>query len=229
MARTYRAADAAPADSMRGSGFLKEADAPARFPYPLTRSMKARQTIILFVAVSLATGRLAAHTAQGNNPHLPPHEHPEFVSVTTEFKFHDGTEVSWSAVPAVADTFDVTVTQVVVPGTTKIFSLLTLGIQSIRAQNEVTPTAGADVRIYDHGNATGTPWTGPLQVARTGLNSSNTDLDKDKIMFVSFTGRTCKFRVKATRGPKFGETKWDGHPSSKSGHDNTPPDGYPEK
>lgn len=187
--------------------------------------MNERKIITLSVALLLATGRLAAHTAQGSTAHIPAHEHPNFAEVTTVFKFDDGTEVKWKVNPAAANTYTVTVTQVPV-AQTKIYSLLTLGMQSIRDNNRATLVKGNDVMLYTHGNATGTPW-GPAQpLAKTGLGASG-KLDPDKILFVSFSGRTCEFTVEAPRPPRAGDTSWQGQPSPKSGHDNTPPDAYP--
>lgn len=191
--------------------------------------MNAHKTNVLIVALLLATGRLAAHTAEGaNSPHIPKHEHPEFVGVSTTVTFDDGTTVTSSPVPNARGSYYVTVTQV--PGTKeKIYSLLTLGLQGIRRGNTVTRvgTSGGTVLHYRHGDHTGTAWLAGKLINPTGLNAANNRLDADKVEFISFTEASCQFLVTTTLPAALGDTKWAGMPSNKSGHDNTPPDGYP--
>ncbi len=228
MPGTYLPAAAARADSPGRGRFLKEADARERFLHSSFATMNAPKKLILVVALLLAAGRLAAHLAQGPAPHIPNHEHPEFVAVTTTATFDDGTTVSWSPMPNARGSYYVTITQV--PGAKeKIYSLLTLGLQGIRLPYTVTRvgTLGGTVLHYQHGDPTGTPWPAGRRIDPTGLNAANDHLDPDKIEFLSFSGTSCQFLVTITLGKAMGETKWSGMPSGKSGHDNTPPDGYP--
>ena len=188
--------------------------------------MKTHPKSVLFVALLLATGRLAAHIAPDTASHMPLHEHPLFAEVTTKFEFADGTMVEWRMVPGGTELYEVKVIQV--ESGPKVFSLLTLGLQSIRFKNEVTLEKGSDVMIYAHGDITGTPWGAMQTVPKIGLRASG-KLDPDKIKFVSFTGRTCQFRVEAKDRPaRMGDTRWDGSKSMDAlfGHDNTPPDPY---
>jgi hypothetical protein len=189
--------------------------------------MKAHPTIVLFVALMLATGRLAAHTAATGNPHVPQHEHPEFVGVTTITTFDDGTTVTSSPVPNARGSYYVTVKQVLAPKE-KVYSLLTLGLQGVRRSGTVTRvgTSGGTVMHYQHGNPQGTPWLAGKTINGTGLNAAGR-LDPDKIEFISFTEETCQFLVTITLPTAVGDTKWAGLPSGKSGHDNTPPDTFP--
>ena len=190
--------------------------------------MNAHKTMVLLVALLLATGRLAAHNVQAAASHVPAHEHLKFVEVTTTFFFHDGTKVEWSPVPGAGDMFKVKVTQAQT-GNLKVYSLLTLGIQSIRYDNTVTLEKGTAVRIYDHGSAGGGEWGTVQTVTKVGLGAGG-QMDPNKVKFVSFTGRVCEFSVQAPRPPRLGNPGWvDELINMLSGHDNTPPDGYPEK
>lgn len=193
--------------------------------------MKAHIPTVLFVALLLATGRLAAHTAApATSAHVPAHEHPAFTSVSTRFELNDGTTIEWIPVPGAPEYYDVKVTQVrPAPGITKIYSLLTFGIQSIRGDNEAELKSGTDVMIYVHGNPTGSAWGASRPLAKAGQGSSG-QLDPNMIMFISFSSRTCEMRVKAVRPGRPGNSVWDPFPPAPaflSGHDNTPPDGYP--
>lgn len=186
--------------------------------------MNAHKMTSLLVALLLATGRLAAHEALAGTPHIPPHEHPEFVNVTTTFTFDDDTKVSWSPVPGSRGSYLVTVSQIVT-GKEKIYSLLTLGLQSITKDQQVTLiSGGGTVLHYQHNNPTGSPWLAGQLIGKTGLNATNDHLDKDKIEFISFSEERCVLLVKVGLPAALGATKWAGMPSSKSGHDNTPPD-----
>jgi hypothetical protein len=188
--------------------------------------MNAPKTIVLLVAGLLATVPLAAHAPKTPGLHVPQHEHPQFSKVTTRFELNDGTVVEWEASPGATNTYEVTVTQVLT-GKLKIYSLLTLGLQNVRYPNEVTWIDGKDVMLYTHGSATGTPWGAKQTVPKTGLGASG-QLDPDQIKFVSFSSRSSKFQVQATRPPRPGNTVWDdGSFGVLIGHDNTPPDGYP--
>jgi hypothetical protein len=192
--------------------------------------MNAHKIIILTVALLLATGRLAAHlVAQGANPtHVPQHEHPEFVGVTTTTTFDDGTTVTSSPIPNARGSYYVTITQVLT-GKDKIYSLLTLGLQGIRREGTMTRvgTSGGAVLHYEHGNPKGTPWPAGKKIKPTGVNPTTNRLDADQIEFISFSEASCQFLVTTTLPTALGDTKWAGLPSGRSGHDNTPPDGYP--
>lgn len=190
--------------------------------------MNAHKITVILVALMLATGRLAAHAPKTSNEHVPDHEHPQFSKVVTRFELNDGTVVEWEATPDAPETYEVTVTQVLT-GKLKIYSLLTLGLQNVRYPNEVTWLKGQDVKIYTHGNPTGSAWGTMQRVPKTGLGSSGTHLDPDRIQFISFESRSGKFQVKAvSRPPRPGNTVWDdGRFNMVVGHDNTPPDGYP--
>lgn len=190
--------------------------------------MNAHKKLILVVAALLATGRLAAHEAMVGTPHVPPHEHPQFVTVKTTMDFDDGTKVESSPVPGEPGKYFVTITQVV-GSQPKVYSLLTLGLQRIRGATMVKRIGGSGGTVlhYQHNNPNGTPWQAGRMINETGLDSSNTHLDADKIEFVSFTGPSCQFQVIITPGAALGVTRWAGVPSTRAGHDNTPPDGYP--
>ena len=188
----------------------------------------------LLLVAGLALAHLApAHTPAGAGF---THDHPLFSAVTARYVFDDGTTVEFKTIEDDIGTSDsnrytITITQT--GNRTVTYSLLTLGIQAVGHRVNIlsATAAGGNVMFAENQTAPLKPVTGPVLLESVGkkstLNPGRTEIDGEKISFLSFDAKTCVLEVRAQDRVLVGRTKWARPANPAEGHDNTPPPSDP--
>jgi hypothetical protein len=190
-----------------------------------------RSTLLVLVGLALASGLSSHPVVTGSIAH----EHPRFKSVTATYEFDDGTVVVWQAEEDATrpDADKTAYTATIIQTTEKpvTYSLLTLGVQAINHDNIIVSAAAdsGNVSFAAPGDLQAQAKPFPVFVPRTGVKADpaaplQERLDKDRIWFISFSGKVCRLRVNAANRKVFGSTKWatpGGSPGDS--HDNNPP------
>ncbi len=181
--------------------------------------MKPKTCALLILAGFASLSRLVG------GPESLPHRHLGYASAKTTYELVDEKDetvrVEIVAVPNERDRFDVTITcPTAVPAdAARVYSLLTLGIQSYDLRTVVLD-APAGTKFGQLNDTVAKPKTFPLEIKPTNPNKG--DVEDKKVWFVSFSTTSITLKIQREANHRK-TTVWKKDAGFATGHGVEPP------